>query len=220
MAKVIAYAGDFNKLDNETWEEHRTRTSKLIDALYERSNALADNAVVGGIITFPVADGSAVYMVSKEKPLELIHIPFGDAWEASNITIRGLRVDDVKAMLNRNKCVSTLRALTDIPTLDEAKELIVSAKESATVDFKDKAMDNSAVDIKNRFDIAVDDAQAAFWGAIADSFPEIRSGDLPPDFIFNFNEAVKKTVAAWLIGNCSDEMDPGKLVPSKYLPED
>jgi len=36
---------------------------------------------IGEIISFPVADGKAEYMVSSMRPLELMHIPLGDAWE-------------------------------------------------------------------------------------------------------------------------------------------
>jgi hypothetical protein len=35
----------------------------------------------GRIISEPVADGSALYMVLSIKPVKLIHIPLGDAWE-------------------------------------------------------------------------------------------------------------------------------------------
>jgi hypothetical protein len=35
----------------------------------------------GTIISFPVADGQAEYMVMSLKPVRLIHIPIWDAWE-------------------------------------------------------------------------------------------------------------------------------------------
>ena len=35
---------------------------------------------VGEIITFPVADGQACYMVASLKPVCLVHLPIGDAW--------------------------------------------------------------------------------------------------------------------------------------------
>lgn len=35
---------------------------------------------IGEIITFPVADGKACYMVAAVKPVQLIHMPIGDAW--------------------------------------------------------------------------------------------------------------------------------------------
>jgi len=36
---------------------------------------------VGEIIEFPVADGSAMYMVASMRPLELIHLEIGDCWD-------------------------------------------------------------------------------------------------------------------------------------------
>ncbi len=219
MAKVIAYAGDFDKLDNESWDDFRTRTQAVMDRLFAKSNSLPDGVVVNGIISFPVADGSAFYMVSKEKPLHLIHIPYMDAWEADEITIRGLNVSDVKAMLKRSKSISRLKPLIHIPSVEEAKNTLANAKEGATADLKDKVKDKAVLDVENRFNNAMDDAQAAFWSVIADSFPEIKSGDLAPDVTFKFHDAIKKTAAAWLIGNCSDEMDPSDLVPSEYLPK-
>lgn len=36
---------------------------------------------IGEIIRFPVADGHAEYMVASLSPVELVHIPLGDAWE-------------------------------------------------------------------------------------------------------------------------------------------
>lgn len=36
---------------------------------------------VGEIIRFPVADGNAEYMVLNMRPLQLVHLPLGDAWE-------------------------------------------------------------------------------------------------------------------------------------------
>lgn len=36
---------------------------------------------VGKILKFPAADGYAMYMVAATKPVELIHLPLGDAWQ-------------------------------------------------------------------------------------------------------------------------------------------
>jgi len=47
------------------------------------------------IMSFPVADGSALYKVVKEKPLTLAHIPYSDAYEISPAHIRGLTFADL-----------------------------------------------------------------------------------------------------------------------------
>ena len=36
---------------------------------------------IGEVIHFPVADGRACYMVAALSPLQLIHLPIGDAWQ-------------------------------------------------------------------------------------------------------------------------------------------
>lgn len=219
MAKVVAYAGDFDKLDNESWDDFHTRTQGVMDGLLARSDALPDDVVVKGVISFPVADGSAFYMVSKEKPLHLIHIPYMDAWEADEITIRGLNVSDVKAMLKRSKSMPRLKPLIHIPSVEEAKDTLANAKAGATADLKDKVKDKAVLDVENRFNNAMDDAQAAFWGVITGSFPEIKSGDLSADVAFKFHNVINKTAATWLIDNCPDEMEASELVPSEYLPK-
>ena len=68
---------------------------KKLDELYEASNNLPKDVIVGKMIHFPVADGSAIYQVVKEKPLQLKHVPYCDAWHADRILIRGLRKADI-----------------------------------------------------------------------------------------------------------------------------
>jgi len=49
---------------------------------------------IGEIVNFPVADGHASYMVASLKPVELIHIPLGDAWNfqyANRLTAKDVR---------------------------------------------------------------------------------------------------------------------------------
>src|SRR5213075_1881759 len=66
-------------------------------AVLARQNDSSD--LVGQVIGFPVADGSAQYMVWKQKPLQLIHLPIGDAYSISEAEARGLRVADVRRMV-------------------------------------------------------------------------------------------------------------------------
>ena len=94
---------EFKTLPGEKFEDAMKRQNQAMQALMEKSNALPDNEIVGGVIAFPVADGYANYLVTKETPLRLQHLPFADAYQASAILIRGLRATDVRAMLARNK---------------------------------------------------------------------------------------------------------------------
>ena len=76
---------------------------EALEALIEKSANLPPGQVVGAVLSWPVADGRAFYIVTKEKPLTLQHIPFCDAWHIDPILIRGLRKDDVVRMLEAER---------------------------------------------------------------------------------------------------------------------
>lgn len=83
-----------------------------MDRLQDVSNAIdLSGGVVdtkGAIMSFPVADGSAVYIVTRDKPLTLQHIDFGDSYHAHYALIRGLRRSDILLELDRAKAWETL----------------------------------------------------------------------------------------------------------------
>ena len=56
-----------------------------------------------------------------------------------------------------------------------------------------------------RIEKAVRDADDAFWGVIAEKFPEIKTGDLSPDAVFTLRLAQEKAVKRWLTSNTEDE---------------
>jgi hypothetical protein len=86
------------------------RGEAAIARLQAESDAIPDGTVIGGLIWFPAADGRAYYKVVSEKPLKVMHIPYGDAWETNYATIRGLRVSDVQQHLERNRAIKELFA--------------------------------------------------------------------------------------------------------------
>lgn len=55
--------------------------------------------IVGGILKFPVADGYALYLVQKAKPLTVQHIAYGDAYRVHDALLRGLTRADVDKQL-------------------------------------------------------------------------------------------------------------------------
>lgn len=211
MAKVIGSIQAFGKLDSETWTEHDARTTKVMEEMQEQSDNLPEGEVVGGIISFPVADGRAFYQVVKAKPLQLAHVPFSDAWHANEITIRGLNVEDVKLMLKRSKAMPRLKPMLHIPSPHAVIEAL-AAKKAAEV----KAAPIE-IDVDKRFKDAVENAECAFWASIAESYPEIKSGDLGPDVVIPFTIMTEKAVAAWLTGNAPEGMDAADLVHSDLL---
>jgi len=211
MATVLGSLQSFGKLENESWVEHDARTTKLMEVLQEQSDNLPDGKVVGGIISFPIADGRAIYQVIKEKPLQLAHVAFSDGWQADPITIRGLKLEDVKLMLKRSKAMPRLKPLLHIPSPQAAVEALAS-KKAISVEAASKD-----VDVNKRFNDAIENADIAFWAVIADSYPEIKSGDLGPDVVIPFTRMMEKAVAEWLKANVPEGTDIVNLVHSDFV---
>jgi len=87
---------DFNKYD-AACNAHMAR-------LREWCLANGKGDIRGEIIRFPIADG-AQYMVESTTPLRLLLLQYGDAWDIDEITERGLRVTDVRAMVKSEKAL-------------------------------------------------------------------------------------------------------------------
>ncbi len=71
-------------------------------------NTDSRSELVGELIRFPRGDGYAQYMVFKTKPLTLLHIPLGDAWDLPDYQMRGLRVKDVKELVRQDRALGDL----------------------------------------------------------------------------------------------------------------
>ena len=61
---------------------------------------------VGEIIRFPVADGYAEYMVASMKPVELVHLPLGDAWDFQYVHL--LTAKEVQGQIDQQKALERL----------------------------------------------------------------------------------------------------------------
>lgn len=72
------------------------------------------------------------------------------------------------------------------------------------------------VDVDSRFNAAIENAEIAFWDSIADSFPEIKTGDLGPDVVMPFQAVMEDSVGAWLNYNC-DGAYKGSIIPKQRL---
>ena len=75
-----------------------------------KANSDSNHEAIGKVIRTPRADSYALYMVLKVKPLQLIHIPVGDAWHADPAWIRGLRLVDVVEMVRADERLRKLFA--------------------------------------------------------------------------------------------------------------
>ena len=107
MAKIFNAPSEL-ALPGFDWEDTKTYHKEcdqyledLKQLLIKKFNRSGKN--VGEIISFPVADGEALYMVASMKPLELVHIAIGDAYHfqyANRLTAKDVqqKVDLQKAL--------------------------------------------------------------------------------------------------------------------------
>lgn len=99
---------DFNNV--KAWQEDEKRFMSEIEAFVKNYNPNGGEHI-GKTIQFPVADSYAVYMVASMKPLELIHLPIGDAWHfeiasslrASDVLLKIQQAEGLAKMLEENK---------------------------------------------------------------------------------------------------------------------
>lgn len=83
MAKIYSLPEGFNapELDFSKIEKYKQDEKQMREDLKKwckKRNPTQE--CVGETISFPVADSSAEYMVAAIAPVELIHLPFWDAW--------------------------------------------------------------------------------------------------------------------------------------------
>jgi hypothetical protein len=81
----LKFTGDFN-------QEYK-RTTAGLDEVLKKYDTLS----------FPRGDGYAIYGVKRYAPLEVFHVPFGDAYCVEVALIRGLTERDVREQVRREK---------------------------------------------------------------------------------------------------------------------
>ncbi|MBU9118404.1 hypothetical protein KTD15_06295 [Burkholderia multivorans] len=59
----------------------------------------------------------------------------------------------------------------------------------------------SLEDIKKQVAEAAEKAQEVFWAEVAKSFPDIKTGDMPIQAVFQFNQACEQAVGIWVKSN-------------------
>ena len=84
MAKVFTLPHGFDapEFNWEDIEQYKKDCADLTDRLKKWCIKRNDQKSVGEIIKFQVADGYAEYMVASTKPVQLIHLPFWDAYQS------------------------------------------------------------------------------------------------------------------------------------------
>jgi hypothetical protein len=98
---------DYDLVD---WEAREKDETRQIEELKEKLKAAHPGNYVGELLRWQVADGYACYIVVQERPLQVAHLDVGDGYCVDPILIRGLRMDDVRAMVERERAWERLFA--------------------------------------------------------------------------------------------------------------
>ncbi len=118
MAKVYSLPDEFeNKVPHFSFKEFQEKGVKAWQEIEKafieelKKWAIERNPTqehVGEVIKFPMADGYAQYLVAATKPVQLIHLPLGDAWDSpyANKTTKV----DIERQVNANKRMAELFA--------------------------------------------------------------------------------------------------------------
>lgn len=97
------------------YEEQQRLNQEYVDTLAAMAKENGKSDLLGQIVRWQRGDGYAQFMVWNTKPLELIHLEIDDAWDVEEALIRGLRVSDIKEMLERDRRWNEL--LNSVPSL-------------------------------------------------------------------------------------------------------
>jgi hypothetical protein len=106
MAKIFSppkgmeFTPDYSDCGN--WEKKENEYVEKLRA-YCKEHTDSKNPLVGALFRIPMADSYASYMVFRTKPLELLHVPTGDAWDAPDYQTRGVRLRDIKDQVEFDK---------------------------------------------------------------------------------------------------------------------
>ena len=98
MAKSIDCKNwqQWEKQPDETAKGWLERTGELLNQMIEASlNVDTNKTLVGIVYSHPYADSRAWYLVVKDNPLTLEHIPCCDAWQLPDPHIRGMSKQDI-----------------------------------------------------------------------------------------------------------------------------
>lgn len=108
MARLLRESYPLPEMDFAAKDWNQTEHERAMTALLNASKSLERGQVIGKMLTWPVADGQAWYLVTKEDPLTVQHVPYSDAWTVDPIFIRGLRRSDVLEMQERDRALAAI----------------------------------------------------------------------------------------------------------------
>ncbi len=112
MAELVEPYDGLPEFDRDQYEDYSDFMDEERAAFNELQNQQPDDpdeeGLEGTMLRFPQADGYAHYRVVGTDPLQIQHIPFGDAYRIPAAHVRGLREEDVRQQLERREALSNL----------------------------------------------------------------------------------------------------------------
>jgi hypothetical protein len=91
---------------NETFQAYQTREDAYIGRVQEWARNNGNGTLAGELVSFPFADGHALYVILSLRPVTLIHLPVGDSWQYPHV--ERLTAKDIKEEVRRRKAISKL----------------------------------------------------------------------------------------------------------------
>lgn len=107
MGKIYAPSTDYNPDYSADFRELE-KYDKEYTAQVVAENTIKGDPYSGKILAIPHADGYAQYVVRSLKPVVLIHLPVGDAWEAPYVN--RMTASDIKGEIDRRERLAALFA--------------------------------------------------------------------------------------------------------------
>ncbi len=92
------------------WRVEHAREEAYIQRMVALAKKNGTNPLLGEIYRVGRGDGYAQYIVWNTKPLQLVWIETGDAWQMSDAEARGTRLSDIKAQIEFDQKWRTLPA--------------------------------------------------------------------------------------------------------------
>lgn len=96
-------APDFEFDGKRPYEEYDAKVEAWLEELKKGYRKLAKGDLVGEIVRFQIADGYAQYLIVKQRPFTLVHLDILDGYHANPATIRGYRLKDAQAEVERTR---------------------------------------------------------------------------------------------------------------------
>lgn len=90
------------------WEAQRERDAQYfaeVERVCRERSRTPEDDIVGQTVKWQRADGYAIYAIVSTAPLEIVWVPYGDAWTVEEPLIRGLNLEDVTGMVERERAI-------------------------------------------------------------------------------------------------------------------